>query len=92
MKLMSAVNGFLESFYASLTPPVGPDGHVTAQSFYESVLLRAVRSTEFRERLVREPHAVLAEVGIVLLDGVTVNVVENTSDTVHIVIPPYIGG
>jgi len=92
MKLMSAVNGFLEGFYASLTPPFGPDGHVTAKSFYESVLLRAVRSAEFRERLVRDPHAVLAEVGIVLPEGVAVDVVENTSDTVHIAIPPYIGG
>ena len=91
MKLMSALDGFMQNFYACFAPPVGPDGSVTAQSFYELVICRAVESKEFRERLLGDPKGVLAEVGIVLPEGVEVQFIENTADTVHIVIPPYIG-
>jgi hypothetical protein len=92
MKLMSALNGFLHGFYTSLAPPVDSARTVTARSFYDAVILPAVQSEEFRQRLLMNPEAVLAEAGIALPEGVIVHFVENTDDTVHIAIPPYIGG
>ena len=53
--------------------------------------MRAVKSPEFRLRLLNEPEAVFAEMGIELPEGVKVTFVENTDQVVHIVIPPYIG-
>jgi hypothetical protein len=92
MKLMSALNGFLQGFYTSFAPPVDFDQSVTARSFYEAIILPAVQSEEFRKKLLADPETVLAEAGVVLPEGVIVHFVENTDDTVHIAIPPYIGG
>lgn len=91
MKLMSVLNSFLESFYVSFAPPAGAECAVSAKAFYESVILEAVRSPEFRKRLLDSPEEVLAEAGIRLPEGMKVHFVENTADTVHIVIPPYVG-
>lgn len=91
MNLLTALDGFLNNFYDSFAPPVSADCSVTAHAFYESVIVPAVQSPQFRERLLREPQAMLAEVGIVLPEGVEVKFVENTEKVVHIAIPPYIG-
>lgn len=91
MKLMSALNSFLDTFYASFAPPTGVESAVSAKTFYESIILQAVRSPEFRKRLLESPEEVLAEAEIKLPKGVRVQFVENTADTVHIVIPPYVG-
>lgn len=91
MKLTSALNSFLQSFYASFAPAVD-DRPATANTFYEAIILPAVKSEEFRRRLLANPQAVLQEAGFTLPEGVVVHFVENTEDTVHIAIPPYIGG
>lgn len=88
---MSALNNFLDSFYASFTPPTSAEYAVSAKTFYKSVILQALESPEFRKRLLDSPEEVLAEAGIRLPEGVRVRFVENTADTVHIVIPPYVG-
>lgn len=91
MNLLSALDSFLHRFYDSFAPPVGPDCAVTAHKFYETVILPAIQSGPFRQRLLKDPQAVLAEVGVVLPEGVQVKFLENTHNVVHIVIPPYIG-
>lgn len=91
MNLMSALNSFLDNFYGSFAPPAGEDSAVSTKTFYESVILQAARSPEFRRALLENPGKVLAEAGIRLPEGVNVRFVENTADTVHIVIPPYVG-
>ena len=83
MKLMSVLDNFLHACYAH--------SKMSGRGFYQSVILRAVESPEFRERLLREPNAVLAEAGVKLPEGLKVTFIENTKDVVHIVIPPYIG-
>ena len=40
-----------------------------------------------KARFLSEPKAVLAEYGIDMPDGIDVNVVENTDNTVHITMP-----
>jgi hypothetical protein len=91
MNLLSALDSFLNHFYDSFAPPVSPDCSISAHGFYESVIIPAVQSPQFRENLLKDPQSVLAEIGIVLPEGVEVKFVENTKDVVHIAIPPYIG-
>ena len=40
-----------------------------------------------KQRFMADPKAVLAEYGMVVPDGMAVNVVENTDTTVHITLP-----
>lgn len=91
MNLLTALDSFLNHFYDSFAPPAGPDCTITAHEFYESVIIPAVKSPEFRQRLLKDSKTVLAEIGIALPEGVEVRFVENTNDVVHIAIPPYIG-
>jgi len=91
MNLLSAMNSFLNQFYNSAAPLATSGRSITAREFYDSVIVRAVRSPEFRERLLTNPEVVLAEIGIELPEGVKVAFVENSDQLVHIVIPPYIG-
>lgn len=91
MNLVSALNSFLNQFYTTAAPLADSGKSVTAGEFYNSVIVRAVQSPEFRARLLDNPEAVLSEMGIELPEGVKVIFVENTDKLVHIVIPPYIG-
>jgi hypothetical protein len=83
MKLLEALDNFLHACYTG--------SKMSGHGFYKSVILKAVENPAFRERLLREPAAVLREAGIVLPAGLKVTFVENTRDVVHIVVPPYIG-
>lgn len=91
MKLMSALNGLLQNLTVCFTPPGGSGDLLTAGAFYESVIVPAVKSPDFRKKLLENPEAILAQIGMELPEGVRVRFVEDTSDTIHIVIPPYIG-
>lgn len=48
---------------------------------------RAWTDPDFKEKLVNDPHAALADVGVDVPDGASVKVVENSADTVHLVLP-----
>ena len=50
-------------------------------------IARAWTDTRYRAKLVNDPHAALAEAGAEVLAGTTVKVVENTADTLHLVLP-----
>ena len=83
MKLLEVLDSFLHVCYNN--------PKTSGRRFRDAVILRAVESPEFRDRLMRETDAVLKEEGIVLPAGLKVTFVENTHDVIHIVIPPYIG-
>jgi hypothetical protein len=53
----------------------------------EQVVARAWADEAFKQRLLAEPHAVLKEHGISLREDVTVRVLENTAQVVHLVLP-----
>ena len=91
MGLAELVNSFLQNFYVYFTPPGDQGAETDAASFYESIIIPAMRSPTFRARLLEEPEAVLSEFGIVLPEGVAIQFLENTETTIHIVIPPYVG-
>jgi hypothetical protein len=53
-----------------------------------SVLEHASSDLEFRQALKANPKKVLAEAGLKMAEGVTYEVLENTPDCMHIVLPP----
>ena len=64
---------------------------MSGRKFYKSIILPAIESADFRQRLMTEPETVLKEKDISLPEGVNVSFVENTQEFIHIVMPPYIG-
>ena len=61
---------------------------MTEQRNQLAALFAACRKDEaLKARFQSDPKAVLAEHGIAVPDGMSVNVVENTDNTVHITIP-----
>jgi hypothetical protein len=91
MKLPQLMNNFLENFYSYFSHSIGPNADTGGASFYEAIILPAMRSEPFRRKLLDDPQAVLTEFGMVLPAGMSVKFLENTEDTIHIVIPPYVG-
>ena len=91
MKLPQVMNNFLENFYAYFSHSVAQGTYPPGTSFYEAIILPAVRSEPFRRKLLDDPEGVLSELGMVLPAGMTIRFLENTENTIHIVIPPYVG-
>ncbi len=54
-------------------------------------IARAWRDAGYRERLNGDPRAALAEAGVEIPAGVTVKVLSDTQDTVHLVLPVHPG-
>lgn len=52
-----------------------------------AVLQRAASDAAYRQSLKANPRRVLAEAGLRVPEGVTYQVVENTPDVMHIVLP-----
>lgn len=50
-------------------------------------IAQAWANPEFKKKLVNDPHAALAEHGVQVPEGMSIKVVENTDDTVHLVLP-----
>lgn len=58
------------------------------RAHYARITAKAWSDPAFKARLLSDPHVALREAGIDIPAGKTVKVVENTSDTVHLVLPP----
>jgi len=54
---------------------------------YAKVVARAWNDEAFKARLLSDPRAVLTEAGVEVPAGVTVKAVENTKDTLNLVVP-----
>ena len=55
---------------------------------YGQLVARAWQDEAFKQRLLADPQAVLQEHGLPVPAGKTVRVVEDTADTMHLVLPP----
>jgi hypothetical protein len=64
----------------------GGDNTMTAKA-----IARAWNDADFKAKLLSNPRAALAEAGVEVPAGVSIKVVENTSDTVHVVLPVALG-
>ncbi len=53
----------------------------------EKAIARAWTDTDYKAKLLSDPHAALAEHGIEAPAGTTIKVIENTADTQHFVLP-----
>ncbi len=51
------------------------------------MVAKAWSDEAFKQRLLSDTHSVLAEAGVSVPSGITVKVVENKEDTVHLVLP-----
>ncbi len=51
------------------------------------VIARAWSDPDFKAQLLNDPKTVLAGYGVDLPAGLTLKIVENTADTIHIVLP-----
>ena len=51
------------------------------------VIARAWSDPDFKAQLLNDPKAAIAGYGIDLPEGVNLKIVENTADTIHIVLP-----
>ena len=83
-----------------LVLPTKPSGHLSDEELARlagqqpeptrkigQVLINAWRDDAFKQRLLGNPDAVLQENGLPLPAGKAVRVVENTAETVHLVLP-----
>lgn len=59
-------------------------------SAFGRLVKKAVHDAATRERLLQFPTQVLAEAGVVLPDGMEVEVLENTDRVIHLVLPPLV--
>ena len=50
-------------------------------------IARAWTDADYKARLLSDPHAALAEVGVAVPAGTTVKVMADTADTQHLVLP-----
>ncbi len=50
-------------------------------------IARAWTDADYKAKLLSDPHAALAEVGVAVPAGTTVKVMENTAETHHLVLP-----
>lgn len=64
------------------------DEHLKKQA---QLLSRAWEDEAFRERLKKEPRAVLTEMEIPVRRGVELRVVEDTDTVKHLPLPPFVG-
>ena len=53
----------------------------------QKVIACAWTDADYKAKLLSDPHAALAEHGIEILAGTTIKVIENTTDTQHLVLP-----
>jgi Nitrile hydratase, alpha chain len=51
------------------------------------VIARAWADPGYKAKLLSDPHAALAEAGVTIPAGTKLKVVENTADTMHVVLP-----
>ena len=55
---------------------------------YAKVVAKAWSDSDFKTKLLANPAAALAEVGVEVPAGITLKAVENTTNTLYLVIPP----
>jgi hypothetical protein len=53
----------------------------------QQVIAKCWSDDSFKEKLIADPHATLAAEGVEIPEGVKINVLSNTADTFHLVIP-----
>lgn len=79
----------LVAFLQDVMAAAEADRHAGIRRLIE-VFQRAVSDTVYRQAFKTDPVGVLAEAGLQVPEGITYQIVENTSDHIHIVLPPVV--
>lgn len=69
------------------------DGYLStlgARTPFARLIQSAVSDSNVRQNLIRSPQAALAEAGVILPDGLNIQILENTDKVVHLVLPPLV--
>jgi hypothetical protein len=53
----------------------------------QQIIAKCWSDEAFKEKLVADPHATLAAEGVEIPEGVNIDILNNTADTFHLVIP-----
>jgi hypothetical protein len=53
----------------------------------QQIIAKCWSDDSFKEKLIADPHTTLAAEGVEIPEGVKINVLSNTADTFHLVIP-----
>ncbi|MCB0086453.1 MAG: NHLP leader peptide family RiPP precursor [Caldilineaceae bacterium] len=59
----------------------------TQSNAYSRLVTKAWTDPDFKTRLLADPKAVMAESGLEVPEGIRLNIVEDTSDIINIVLP-----
>ncbi|GMU33593.1 MAG: hypothetical protein HS101_13750 [Planctomycetia bacterium] len=69
------------------------DGYLTAlgaKTPFARLIQQAVADASVRRKLVDSPQTTLAEAGVIMPDGLDVQIVENSDRVIHLVLPPLV--
>jgi hypothetical protein len=55
----------------------------------DAVTAKALESDEYKRRLLADPDTVLTDAGLTIPEGVRVVILENTADTIYLVLPSH---
>ena len=69
------------------------DGYLTAlgaKTPFALLIQQAVADASVRRKLVDSPQTTLAEAGVIMPDGLDVQIVENSDRVIHLVLPPLV--
>lgn len=69
------------------------DGYLTslgARTPFARLIQSAVTDPSVRQNLIRSPQAALAEAGVILPDGLDIQVLENSDKVIHLILPPLV--
>lgn len=59
----------------------------TQSNAYSRLVTKAWTDPDFKTRLLADPKAVMAEAGLEVPEGIRLNIVEDTSDVINLVLP-----
>jgi Nitrile hydratase, alpha chain len=74
----------MADFQTSMTPET--------QAGWRDIVTRAWSDDEFKQKLIDDPHTVLADAGLPVSEKVNYVIVENEPQLVHLVLPARPGG
>jgi nitrile hydratase alpha subunit len=57
---------------------------------FGQLVQQATEDPALRQRLLQSPKQVLTEAGIILPEGIEVEILENTDKVIHLVLPPLV--
>lgn len=88
MDLHQIIQSFLSDYYNMFEFPLEKNN---IKGVWHDIISEATQDEKFRQKLIQSPIETLASKGFQLPEGLHIKFVEETADTIFLVIPPYVG-